>query len=197
MSLSEPQTTRFARLSLRFACLLIIALFIKLTPKKFATSLLATCRIRLTKFVCDDEEKPTEAELPLGGPGAGDDDPCIFIKFNFTNVEDYPEGSTVSGSMVSEQNLEVENRKVRTREDVTGGFGLCSSTQCPRKTSYLTHPSPLSPPLPPLAPPLPPQNPKSLPSSPFQSPNTSQSYPLPLALLPFPLLLVPRARFSP
>jgi len=154
VSLSEPQTTRFARLSLRFACLLIIALFIKLTPKKFATSLLATCRIRLTKFVCDDEEKPTEAELPLGGPGAGDDDPCIFIKFNFTNVEDYPEGSTVSGSMVSEQNLEVENRKVRTREDVTGGFGLCSSTQCPRKTSYLTHPSPLSPPLPPLAPPL-------------------------------------------
>jgi hypothetical protein len=73
---------------------------------------LGEARIRLTKFVCDDENNPTEAELPLVGPGAGDNDPSIYIRLNFTNVEDYTDaGSTVSGSLVSEQNLEASNRR--------------------------------------------------------------------------------------
>ncbi len=74
---------------------------------------LGEARIRLTKFICDDAENPTEAELPLTGPGAGTDDPTIFIKLNFANVEDDGhsyEGSSVSGSLVSEDNP-LKNRR--------------------------------------------------------------------------------------
>ena len=69
-------------------------------------------RLRLTKFVCDDTENPTEAELPLEGSGAGDDDPSIYVKLNFTNVDDETfDGSSVSGSMVSADGLSIENRR--------------------------------------------------------------------------------------
>ncbi|GMH76112.1 hypothetical protein TL16_g06975 [Triparma laevis f. inornata] len=73
---------------------------------------LGDARLRLTKFVCDDEENPTEAELPLEGPGAGDNNPSIYLKLNFTNVDDETyDGSSVSGSMISADGLTVENRR--------------------------------------------------------------------------------------
>ncbi|GMH89515.1 hypothetical protein TrST_g11345 [Triparma strigata] len=73
---------------------------------------LGEARLRLTKFVCDDEENPTEAELPLEGHGAGDDNPSIYVKLNFTNVDDETyDGSSVSGSLVSADGLAVENRR--------------------------------------------------------------------------------------
>ena len=73
---------------------------------------LGEAHLRLTKFVCDDAENPTEAELPLEGAGAGNDEPSIWVKLNFTNVDDETyDGSSVSGSMVSAEGLSIENKR--------------------------------------------------------------------------------------
>jgi len=49
---------------------------------------LGEIRLKLTKFISDDPENPTECELPLEGDGAGDAEPTILILVNFANVDD-------------------------------------------------------------------------------------------------------------
>ena len=76
---------------------------------------LGEARIRLNKFITDIAETPSEATLNLEGPGAGNDEPNVSIKLNFTNIDDFKEESTVA-SFVSEGSelLEMKRERMHT-----------------------------------------------------------------------------------